>query len=906
MTTDELRDRFLEFFQSKGHKILPSDSLVPRSDPSVLFTGAGMNQFKEQFLGQNIIYRRVATCQRCLRTGDLDKVGLTPGHHTFFEMLGNFSFGDYFKKEAINWAWEFLTNELRLDSDRLWASVYNEDDEAFSIWTDIIGLPQKKVLRFGDADNFWPSEVRKNGPNGPCGPCSEIFYDTGVEVGCKRPDCSPGCDCGRFVEIWNLVFTQFDRKEDGSLQPLEDKNIDTGMGLERLASVLQGVRNNFEIDIFQPIIKEMCANIDYRFGTNTDADVHIKAISDHIRAITFAISDGVYPSNEDRGYIVRKLIRKAIMHARSIKTIGPFLYKLSAVVGYVMKKPYPKLERQRERVSQIILSEEQKFHTILNDVLPQLEEDLLKIKNSGKTIIPGEVVFRYSDEKGVPLDLQEEVAIKLGLGLDKDGFQALLQKQKERSRRGSKLQDEIFLKTEYKILDSKIDPKILDKTAKDIYPAKIVLLKKVNENLWILTNPIGPFYCEAGGQVGDSGKIKKMDGSEIEILNTINADGIPVFIGKVLNGDFKEYDEVTVERDILRNLKTSKNHTATHLLHSALRRILGEHIRQAGSYVAPDRLRFDFTHPSKLDERQIQKIETMVNEFIKADFKVVTEVMEVKKAIESGAIAIFGEKYPTYVSVRTIGDVSKEVCGGTHIERTGQIEIFKIISESSSSAGVRRIEAITSDAVREWLKKQIEMISKNLVQLDKSNEIEKELLDWSEKIKSIDILTYEHIISYQAFKEKICLLREKRIESEKQRQKQKEKEKRQQLATLANELIEKDLITLSGINVICKNLPELHIQDLRLLSDLLVKKVTACVTLLATIKDDKSNLILKVSRDLPKRGIQADKLIKLIAERINGSGGGRAELAQAGSRDIAKTISCLETFGSILQEALNK
>jgi alanyl-tRNA synthetase len=718
MTTDQLRVRFLNFFKKRGHTVVASDSLVPRHDPTLLFTGAGMNQFKDQFMGRNLTFTRAATCQKCLRTADLEKVGTTAGHHTFFEMLGNFSFGDYFKKEAIRWAWEFLTKELRLPEDRLWVSVYEEDEEAYNVWKDEINVPQERIIKFGDKDNFWPSEVKKNGPNGPCGPCSEIFYDWGQDTSCGRKGCDPSCECDRFVEIWNLVFTQFERREGGVLDPLPKKNIDTGMGLERLAAVVQKKKTNFEIDTFAYLVRAIAKELDIKYGNDRETDSHLNAIADHIRAVTVTISDGARPSNESRGFVIRKLIRKTSQRARALGIYESFIYKIIPVVAKVMKAAYPELQKRREDIAGVVLREEDNIKEVLNTVLPRLEEEFGGLKDDGQKIVPGNVIFRYYDEKGLPLDLIEEKAGECKLDLDIDGFNKLLDEQKARSRDKSKVAGSIFfeklsdvnLKTRFLYSEEKVKAKVLGILRQDNGKTERVTSAAAGDAVHIALDAT-PFYGEAGGQAGDKGSIRGK-GLKVSILDAKKYEDTIDHIGKIVEGRLNVNDRVEAEIDTVRRGNIMKNHTATHLLHSSLKKILGDHVSQYGSLVEEDRLRFDFTHPKKIDTRELERIEEIVNDFIYKNIIVKTAVMNLAEAKRSGAIALFGEKYKDRVMVRTIGDVSMELCGGTHVDKTGEISVFKILSESSIASGVRRIEALTGVAVYNWLKEDIEnMIS---------------------------------------------------------------------------------------------------------------------------------------------------------------------------------------------------
>ena len=912
MTSDRLRSEFLNFFKNKKHKIIPSDSLVPQEDPTLLFTGAGMNQFKEQFLGKNVSYRRAATCQKCLRTADLEKVGKTAGHHTFFEMLGNFSFGDYFKKEAIAWAWEFLVDILKLPTEKLWVSVYHEDEEAFSIWKDIIKIEEEKIIKLGDKENFWPQEAKEKGPNGPCGPCSEIFYDWGQEKGCKKPDCSPACDCGRFVEIWNLVFTQFNRIGKGKLEDLPNKNIDTGMGLERLAAVTQGVGSNFEIDSFKLLVKTIATNVNYKYGSSKEKDSHINAIADHVRAITFTIVDGVRPSNEGRGFVVRKLVRKSGQRARLVGFAEPFLYEIIPSVAKAFKSAYPELTKEKEDIARVVLNEEQSVKYILDTELPRLEEDFLDIKKSGNVIIPGELLFKYYDEKGLPMDLIEEKAQAGDLRLDMNGFQKLLDQQKERSREARKTSGSIFVE---KFFSDKKTEFAHDKPSID---GTILFMKKEGKVLHIALDKT-VFYGESGGQVGDIGFIEGK-GFKIEIENAKRYENTIDHIGKVIKGNPKVGDKIKATIDLERRSLIAKNHTATHLLHAALKKVLGKHVNQYGSLVAQDRLRFDFTHPSKLDQSQLKKIEDIVNEFIDDGHKVESKKMKLELAKTEGAIALFGEKYGDEVTVRSIGSVSKELCGGTHVKKTKEIGIFKIVNESSVASGVRRIEALTGEAVYSWMKTDMEKslslykeALKKIASLkDKQSRksVEKIELYLEEKLIKIDGVIEKDTnrlgkkdldLWINSLKPEIMRASVDLNEESKLIQKRQKKLKKVDYSAKIGDIIgnRKDVC---GIGVVSEKIEGADMDDLRSLMDLVKEKMKSGVIVLATTKEERVNIILGVTKDLVSLGMNADRIIKKVAGIVEGSGGGRPDLAQAGGKNPDKLDEALNVVFDVVKE----
>ena len=929
LSTDQLRSRFLKFFQERGHTIVASDSLIPQHDPTLLFTGAGMNQFKDQFMGRNVTFARAATSQKCLRTADLDNVGRTAGHHTFFEMLGNFSFGDYFKKDAISWAWEFLTKDIRLPAERLWVSVYEEDDEACKIWKNDIGVPEDKVVKLGDKENFWPSEVKKNGPNGPCGPCSEVFYDWGTDAGCGEKGCDLSCDCGRFVEVWNLVFTQFDRREDGTLRPLPKKNIDTGMGLERLAAVVQGKETNFETDTFTHIIKAISKEAGAHYGGAKEVDSHINAISDHIRAVTFVISDGARPSNEGRGFVVRKLIRKASQRARVLGVRGPFIYKIIPAVAKAMKRAYPELAGRREDIASVVLREEQNLQDIVDTILPQVEDEIAALKEKKASSVPGDIIFRYYDEKGVPLDLIEEKAKELNLELDTNGFDKLLDEQKARSRDKSKVAGSIFfeklsdvnLKTEFLYGETSAKAKVLGILKECGGKTERVKRAGREETVHIALNKT-PFYGEAGGQAGDRGRMVG-ENLEITVSDAKKYEDTIDHIGKIIKGTLNVGDEVGLKIDIERREKIKRNHTATHLLHSALKKVLGGHVRQFGSLVEEDRLRFDFTHPAKVDEREIERIEERVNNFIKKGISVNTAVMNLEDAKKSGAIALFGEKYREKVMVRTIGDISKELCGGTHVCKTGEIGAFKIVSESSIASGVRRIEALTSDAVYSWLKDDIKRALSEY--RDSMKKIKDSDIETKETIKKIEdylkptLASLDMIIKKETIKfcttdvvlwtkelKPVLLRAADDLSREFKRLKKSSKHKRLGLLKDDVKRFISEAKSIGNIRVIFREIEDADMGILRSLSDSIKKGADSTIILLGSRDSSKASLVCGVTDDLVKKGIDASRIIKRVAALIEGSGGGRSDLAQAGGKNPGKLDEALKIGFKVIEEEMKR
>ncbi|MFA6216248.1 MAG: alanine--tRNA ligase [Candidatus Omnitrophota bacterium] len=851
MKTDVLREKFLEFFKNRQHKIVGSDSLVPQDDPTVLFTPAGMNQFKKQFLGLVTDYRRAASSQRCLRTDDLDKVGKTSGHHTFFEMLGNFSFGDYFKEDAITWGWEFLTQELKMPQEKLWVSVYKDDNEAYAIWKDTIKVPEQRIVRLGDKDNFWPSDAKEKGPNGPCGPCSEIFFDQGKLVGCGKDDCDPGCSCGRFLEVWNLVFTQFNRKDAGVLEPLPQKNIDTGMGLERLAAVMQGVKSNFETDLFAPLIKEITQHAKHNAQ---DSKEFIYAVTDHIRAISFSIYDGVLPANEGRGYIVRKLIRKSCLHLRGLGLAHPFLYTLVPVLSSVMKVPYPDLEKRRENIAEIILAEEKSFIDTLNASPELLKEKFHGFINSPDAEKVGVIAFQLYDTYGIPFELTKHWLDTHRITISFDTFEKEVEKQKSRSKSQSQMKGDVF---SVKELQLGIKESVFLGYNATTREARIVALikdtvqiqsvQKDDEVTIILDETV--FYGESGGQVGDTGHIEN-NGNIFEVTATKKIDKVVLHIGRVKAGTFKKGDRVVAKLDVERRLSIARNHTATHLLQSALRKVLGAHVQQQGSFVAAERLRFDFTHFKDIAQEELDRIEEAVNRYVMDDRALDIHQMSLAEAKKTDALAFFGEKYEDEVRVVAIAHVSLELCGGTHLTATGQIGLFKIIQEGSVASGVRRIEAVTGHYAYKAIKQQeaiIEQVS--------------ELL--------------------QAPEEKLAQEAQKKIGYIKELEKQLNAQKLEAVKSSIDSLI-KGAQIIKDILLITHVFNNVDMDLLRKTVDMIKQKTDNCVIALGSTYEGKAFLVTATNFSAQGFTLDAGKLNKEIAPVIGGSGGGRKDFAQAG------------------------
>ncbi|MDP2906062.1 MAG: alanine--tRNA ligase [Candidatus Omnitrophota bacterium] len=866
MKADILREKFLNFFRAKAHKVIESDSLIPRDDPTVLFTPAGMNQFKKEFMGYDAGYKRAATSQRCLRTDDLDKVGRTTGHHTFFEMLGNFSFGDYFKQEAIAWAWEFLTKELKLNTEALWVSVYEQDDEAYEIWKDKIGIPAQKIVKLGQKENFWPANAVLEGPNGPCGPCSEIFYDFGKDKGCQKPGCSPACSCGRFVEIWNLVFTQFNRKEDATLEPLPNKNIDTGMGLERLAAVMQGAPNNFETDLFKPLLK---AIDDCRGGFQTRPCISedkkkslglVYAIADHIRAAVFAIYDGALPSNEGRGYVIRKIIRKSVLHLRALGIEKPFLYKLVPVIAEIMKAPYPLLHDRREEIAAMILAEEKNFINTLSAAPAVFKEKFSAFIKKPDAEQAGMVAFEVHDTYGIPMELTRDWLDKQGIKVSEEAFNRELDKQKTRSKLKSNMKGDVF---DVKALGLTLAAtkflgyKEYEARAKILKIIKGgVEVKKINkgESADIVLDQT-PFYPESGGQVGDTGLITK--GKNIfEAADSKKAGKATLHIGKVKIGSLKIGDLVTVRINKERRLSIARNHTATHLLQAALRKALGAHVQQQGSLVAEDKFRFDFTHFKAVGKEELEAIENTVYGFIIEDLPVSVKQMPLTTAKKSGALAFFGEKYGSKVRVISIGDISKEFCGGTHLKNTGQIGYFKIIKEGSVASGVRRIEGTTGTFARAAVSEERDNLAQEIERLR---------------------------------------LRVKVIE------KQKSGAKTSALKDSVTNLLDK-AENINNIKVITWKENDLDMPALRSAMDAIKQKANNTVACLGSAAQGRGIIVLGLTEDLCKKGLDASKMITALSAHIGGSGGGRADFAQAGGGNPEGLDGAFDELKKIIKE----
>lgn len=869
---NELRRMFLDFFESKDHLKMKSFSLVPHNDNSLLLINSGMAPLKPYFTGQEIPpRRRVTTCQKCIRTGDLENVGKTARHGTFFEMLGNFSFGDYFKHEAIAWSWEFLTEVVGLDADRLYPSIYENDEEAFEIWNKEIGIAPERIFRFGKEDNFW-----EHG-SGPCGPCSEIYYDRGEKYGCGKPGCTVGCDCDRYMEIWNNVFTQFDNDGKGNYTELVQKNIDTGMGLERLASVVQDVDSIFDVDTVLALRTRVCEIAGVEYKKDYDTDVSIRIITDHIRSATFMISDGIMPSNEGRGYVLRRIIRRAARQGRKLGVKGTFLSNLAGTVIEGSKDGYPELEEKKEFIFNVLTQEENKFNKTIDQGLTILNEMAEAVAASGSKELGGADAFKLYDTYGFPLDLTKEILEEKGFTVDEEGFRACMQEQKEKARKARKVTN--YMGADVTVYES-IDPSVTTEfVGYDhlTYDSKVTVLTTETELVEALTDgEVGtiiaaqtPFYATMGGQEGDIGLITTADG-EFKVENTIKLLGGKVgHIGKMTKGMIKAGDTVTLSVDTARRGNTCKNHSATHLLQKALREVLGNHVEQAGSYQDGERTRFDFSHSAAMTPEEIRKVEQIVNEQIAENLAVETKVMTIEEAKQSGAMALFGEKYGETVRVVQMGDFSKELCGGTHVKSTGMIGSFKILSESGVAAGVRRIEAVTGSNVTAYYQKLEEQLHEaaKVLKTSPSNLVER----------------CEHLMAEM-----------KALQSE--NESLKSKAAKDALGDVMDQVQE-----VKGVKLLASKVAGVDMNGLRELGDQLKEKLGDGVVVLISENDGKVNMIAMATDGAMGQGAHAGNLIRGIAALVGGGGGGRPNMAQAGGRNPAGIDAAIAECAKVLE-----
>ena len=867
---NELRRKYLEFFESKGHLKMNSFSLVPHNDNSLLLINAGMAPLKPYFTGQEIPpRRRVTTCQKCIRTGDIENVGKTARHLTFFEMLGNFSFGDYFKHEAINWSWEFLTKVIGMDPDRLYPSIYADDDEAFNIWTKEVGVPADRITRFyrdenGDCDNFWEHGA------GPCGPCSEIYYDRGIKYGCGKPDCKVGCDCDRYMEVWNNVFTQFESDGHHHYTELKQKNIDTGMGLERLAVVVQDVDSVFDIDTMKAIRDRICALAGVEYQVNEKDDVSIRLITDHIRSVTFMASDGITPSNEGRGYVFRRLLRRAARHGRTLGIDGLFLAKLAQTVIDCSKDGYPELEEKKELILKVLTTEEENFNKTIDQGLKILSDMEDKLTASAGTTLSGSDAFKLYDTYGFPIDLTVEILEEKGFSVDMDGFKSEMEEQKRKAREAHKETNYMGADaTVYDKIDTSITSEFVgyDTLAADsditVLTTETDLVTELTEGQkgTIIVDKT-PFYATMGGQQGDTGIIIAGE-SEFEVEDTIKLKGGRIgHVGTVVTGSFSVGDKVTLKVDEEDRADTAKNHSATHLLQEALRIVLGSHVEQAGSLVTPDRLRFDFTHFSAITADELAKVEKIVNDKIAESITVETNVLTIEEARKTGDKALFGEKYGDTVRVVCMGDFSKEFCGGTHVSNTSAIGAFKIISESGIAAGVRRIEALTGNAVFAYYKN-----------------IENSYNEICKALKATPANVTEKIAHLQA--------ELKALASENESLKSKAAG-----AAMGNVLDKVE--DVNGVKFLGVSLEGVDMNELRNLGDDLKSKLGSGVIVLASVNEGKVNLMVAATDDVVAKGAHAGNIIKAAAPKVGGGGGGRPNMAQAGGKNPSGINEALE------------
>jgi len=870
MTGNDIRKLFLDYFKKHSHQVVRSSSLVPQDDPTLLFVNAGMVQFKRIFLGEETRgYQRATTSQKCVRAGgkhnDLENVGYTARHHTFFEMLGNFSFGDYFKEKALEFAWDLLTNGYRLPADRLWVSVYLDDDEAHDLWHRAIGVPSERIVRFDEKDNFWSM-----GDTGPCGPCSEILIDRGPQFGCGRPDCRVGCECDRYLEIWNLVFMQYNRDAEGRMTPLPKPSIDTGMGLERIASLIQDVATNYDTDLIMPIIREAEALAQKPFGQVAEDDVAMKVIADHSRAAAFLIGDGILPSNEGRGYVLRRIIRRAIRYGRNLGLTRPFLHHTAGVVFDIMKSAYPELSEARAFITNVIQNEEVRFLETLDHGLRLLNDTLAEMRAGGVDTVPGQVVFKLYDTYGFPVDIVRDVVRDQKLSVDMEGFEAAMTRQREQSRSVVTFSE---IGDAYRSLASRgVKPEFTGYRELSTVSEVLLIVSRgqecdaagTDQQVEIVTEA-SPFYGESGGQVGDSGTIKGQApeaGFEMSVDATVkDPTGMIIHRGRIISGTVRKGDRVLLQVDGARRRATALNHTATHILHAALREVLGDHVKQAGSLVAPDRLRFDFTHFSQVAADHLDQIEARVNRRIRANVPVQIQEMEAEQAFQTGATALFEEKYGDRVRVISLDDFSKELCGGTHTDRTGNIGLFKIVGESSVASGIRRIEALTGEAA---------------------------LIHVQQTARTVQ--TASHLV-----REKPEALAS-RIEGLLSAQKTFEREiagLKAALASKAVESIDADVRRLNGIRVLIKRVAVDSPAALRELADRFKNEIASGVIVLGAAAGDKALLIAGVTQDLVDR-YHAGKIVKQVAALVDGGGGGRPDMAQAGGGRVDKLDEALE------------
>ncbi|PLX38915.1 MAG: alanine--tRNA ligase [Deltaproteobacteria bacterium] len=881
MTGAEVRKLFLDYFEKKGHKVVASSSLVPQNDPTLLFTNAGMNQFKNIFTGvENRDYKRATTCQKCLRVSgkhnDLENVGRTARHHTFFEMLGNFSFGDYFKRDAIIFGWEFLTEVVGLDKDRLWVTIFDDDDEADTLWRELTPVPPERIIRCGEKDNFWAM-----GDTGPCGPCSEIHFDQGPGIyPCPDPEnCGPECDCDRYLELWNLVFMQFERDASGTLNPLPKPSIDTGMGLERITSVVQGKLNNYDTDLFSPLI-DFTANLaGTKYGASEDSDVSLRVIADHIRSAVFLIGDGILPSNEGRGYVLRRVMRRAMRHGRLLGFTEPFFHEVAGVVITSMEESYPDLADKRDYVAKVILHEEERFIRTLDRGLQLLESEVEKVEAAGSGVLPGEVIFRLYDTYGFPVDLTADIVVDRGIVLDEAGFEAEMEAQREKARSAWKGSGEEAVSSAYRELvegghrvtftgydllenETEVKALIVDGSIVDEAAEGALVELILGES---------PFYGESGGQMGDTGVVTG-EGFKVKVTTAQKPlDGLIVLHGEVTEGKASVGAKVHAKVKSGERFATAQNHSATHLMHAALQEVLGDHVKQAGSLVGPDRLRFDFSHFAPMTKEEIRKVEELVNVWAAKNDPISVSEENYDAAVKKGVKALFGEKYGDKVRVVKMGEVSAELCGGTHASSTGEIGLFKILSEAGVAAGVRRIEAATGERALSAMWDTEDKLDAVASALKSSPD------EAAERIKKIQAAMREQ---------------EKEITS-----------LRGQLASGTSRDILSEKREIAGVDVLAARAPVSDAKGIREFADTLRDRMKSGIFALGAEADGKAVLLVGVTADLTAK-VKAGELIRPIAEVVGGRGGGKPELAQAGGSEPAKLDEALALFYDVVAKGL--
>ncbi|WP_182188258.1 alanine--tRNA ligase [Pectinatus frisingensis] len=869
MSGNELREKFLQYFAQRGHLRLPSFSLIPENDPSLLMIGAGMAPFKPFFTGKmKPPCTRITTSQRCVRTGDIENVGRTARHQTYFEMLGNFSFGDYFKEEVIPWAWDFLTKELELPADKLWVSIYPKDDEAYKIWTEKTTVDPRQIIKL--EDNFWEIGT------GPCGPDSEIYIDLGEERGCGKPDCAPGCDCDRYLEIWNLVFTQYDHTENGDYIPLAKKNIDTGAGLERLASVVQGKPTNFETDLLYPIIEYASRVSGVAYNAGEQSDISLKVIADHARSIAIMVMDGILPSNEGRGYVLRRILRRAVRHGRMLGIEKAFLADAVDVVADIYKDVYDELIVRKDYIKKVISVEEERFHLTLSQGISLLNEEIEELTAQGKTVLNGEIGFKLYDTYGFPCELTSEILHENQLVLDMDGFNKAMQAQRERARKARQENKRIDIPDLRNLDVDKLSSNAAAKSAKIVCiwkDAQITDALHDGDEAGIILD-VTPFYAEGGGQVGDCGQLIGEMG-RVAISNTKKLpNGTVYHIGYVTEGVIHTGDDMKIEIDVEKKLASARNHTATHLLQAALKKVVGVHVNQAGSSVTPEHLRFDFSNFEPMTKEQLSQTEQMVNDEIIKALPVKISHMPQDEAKKQGAMALFGEKYGDIVRVVTVPGFSMELCGGSHVENIGQIGLFKIISESGVAAGVRRIEALTGKAAYEYTKKQEAVIT------GAAESLKTDVFDLNAKIVGL-------LQENKEFKHRLNDVRET-------------------VAKANSQKLLSDAKQYGDLNVVSGKVDAADMDELRSIADTICSQLkNGVVILAAAVAADKVNLVVKVSTDAVKKGVHAGKIIKVAAQVTGGNGGGRPNMAQAGGKMPGKIPEAFEKAIEILESQID-